>query len=48
MTDQVQPPIEAKDAPSQELTTQQLEEVDGGVTFQDFHFTATVNKSSPS
>jgi hypothetical protein len=48
MTDQLQPPVQDEQLEPQELTFQQLEAVDGGkVTLQDFHFTSTVNKSSP-
>ena len=48
MSDQVQSLTQDEDIEAQALTTEQLEVVDGGkVTMQDFHFTSTVNKSSP-
>lgn len=48
MNDQVQSLTQDEDIDAQELTTEQLESALGGkVTMQDFHFTTTVNKSSP-
>jgi hypothetical protein len=40
-------PIEELAREAEELDVEEAEKAEGGVTFQDFHFTSTVNKARP-